>query len=106
MIDGETYPERGKSGSYELYSELLADFIRDVRKDFNAPEMPFVIGVMGVDGFRDDRKSFRDAMAAPASMPEFKGNVIAVETAAFWDDKLGDLSMRMWWSLIKNRLRI
>ena len=98
MIDGETYPERGKPGSYELYSKLLADFIRDVSKDFKAPEMPFVIGVMGVDGFIDERKAFRDAMAVPAAMPEFKGNVIAVETAPFWDDKLGELSMRMWWS--------
>jgi len=98
MIDGETYPERGKPGSYELYSKLLADFISDVRKDFKAPEMPFVIGVMGVDGLDDEKKAFRDAMAVPAAMPEFKGNVIAVETAPFWDDKLGELSMRMWWS--------
>jgi len=98
MIDGESYPERGKPGSYELYSKLLADFISDVRKDFKAPEMPFVIGVMGVDGLDDEKKAFRDAMAVPAAMPEFKGNVIAVETAPFWDDKLGELSMRMWWS--------
>jgi len=24
-------------------------------------------------------------MAAPADMPEFKGNVVAVDTAPFWD---------------------
>jgi hypothetical protein len=53
---------------------------------------------MGVDGLDDEKKAFRDAMAVPAAMPEFKGNVIAVETAPFWDDKLGELSMRMWWS--------
>jgi len=53
---------------------------------------------MGVDGFNDEKKAFRDAMAVPAAMPEFKGNVIAVETAPFWDDKLGELSRRMWWS--------
>jgi hypothetical protein len=28
-------------------------------------------------------------MAAPASLPEFKGNVLAVRTAPFWDEKLG-----------------
>ena len=29
--------------------------------------------------------NFRKAMAAPADMPEFKGNVVAVDTAPFWD---------------------
>jgi len=101
MIDGETYPGRGVSGSYDLYSTLLAHFIRDVRKDFNAPKMPFIIGVMGVDGFDESRKAFRDAMAAPALMPEFKGNVVAVQTAPFWDKTLEELSMRMW--RIKNK---
>jgi alpha-galactosidase len=28
-------------------------------------------------------------MAAPAALPEFKGNVMAVETAPFWSDELG-----------------
>ena len=45
--------------------------------------MPFVIGVLGVDG--EKHAIFRKAMAAPAEMPEFKGNVIAVDTAPFWD---------------------
>lgn len=74
-----------------LYSELLADFIRDVRKDLSAPKMPFVIGVMGVGGIQDKPGYFREAMAAPAEMPEFKGNVTAVQTAPFWDKKLGEI---------------
>jgi hypothetical protein len=45
--------------------------------------MPFVIGVLGVDG--EKNVNFRQAMAAPAAMPEFKGNVLAVDTAPFWD---------------------
>ena len=45
--------------------------------------MPFVIGVLGVDG--EKNVNFRKAMAAPADMPEFKGNVVAVDTAPFWD---------------------
>jgi hypothetical protein len=63
---------------------LLAHFIRDVRKDLSAPKLPFVIGVLGVGGDTEN-ESFRKAMAAPAAMPEFKGNVVAVETAPFWD---------------------
>jgi alpha-galactosidase len=68
---------------------LLAHFIRDVRKDLKAPEMPFVIGVMGVGGISDQPNPFREAMAAPAAMPEFKGSVVAVQTAPFWSDELG-----------------
>ena len=79
LVDGQTYP----NGKYDEYSRLLAHFIRDVRNDLSAPKMPFVIGVLGVDG--EKNVNFRKAMAAPAAMPEFKGNVIAVDTASFWD---------------------
>jgi hypothetical protein len=83
LVDGTTYPGPDEPGKYNLYSDLLAHFIRDVRKDLSAPKMPFVIGVLGVDG--DKNVNFRKAMAAPADMPEFKGNVVAVDTAPFWD---------------------
>ena len=79
LVDGQTYP----GGNFDEYSRLLAHFIRDVRKDLSAPKMPFVIGVLGVDG--DKNVNFRKAMAAPADMPEFKGTVVAVDTAPFWD---------------------
>jgi alpha-galactosidase len=79
LVDGQTYP----NGNYDEYSRLLTHFIRDVRKDLSAPKMPFVIGVLGVDG--EKNVNFRKAMAAPAAMPEFKGNVVAVDTAPFWD---------------------
>jgi alpha-galactosidase len=92
MVDGHVYPKHGKPDRFDTYSELLAQFIRDVRKDLSAPKLPFVIGVMGVGGLKDqsaDMVAFRRAMAAPAAMPEFKGNVMAVETAPFWSDELG-----------------
>ena len=38
---------------------------------------------------------FRQAQAAPASLPEFKGNVVAVATAPYWDDDLDALQERM-----------
>ena len=84
LVDGTTYPGPDQPGKYDVYSDLLAKFIRDVRKDLSAPKMPFVIGVLGVDG-EGKNVNFRKAMAAPANMPEFKGNVVAVETAPFWD---------------------
>ena len=83
LVDGTTYPGPDQPGKYDEYSRLLAHFIRDVRKDLSAPKMPFVIGVLGVDG--EKNVNFRKAMAAPAAMPEFKGNVVAVDTAPFWD---------------------
>lgn len=92
MVDGHVYPKHNRPDRFELYTELLAHFIRDVRKDLDAPKLPFVIGVMGVGGLQDDSLdmlAFRRAMAAPAAMPEFKGQVTAVETAPFWSDELG-----------------
>ena len=83
LVDGTTYPGPDQPEKYDEYSRLLSHFIRDVRKDLSAPKMPFVIGVLGVDG--EQHVNFRKAMAAPADMPEFKGNVVAVDTAPFWD---------------------
>jgi hypothetical protein len=38
---------------------------------------------------------FRQAQRAPTLLPEFRGNVLAVETAPFWDDDLEALQQRM-----------
>jgi alpha-galactosidase len=97
MVDSQAYPKHNQSDRYASYTENLAHFIRDVRKDFNAPKMPFVIGVMGVGGLKDQSHSmvtFRQAMAAPAEMSEFKGNVVAVQTAPFWSDELNEIDLK------------
>jgi alpha-galactosidase len=97
LVDGGAYPDRYKPGGYDRYSDYMAHLIRDVRKDLNAPELPFVIGVLGVGGptaeydsprYKGVHQNFRDAMAAPAKLPEFKGNVVAVLTEKYWDKKL------------------
>lgn len=98
-VDGGVYPDRMKPGGYDRYADLLAQFIRDVRKDLSAPKLPFVIGVMGIDGVQKGSKApmahFREAQRKPTTLPEFKGNVIAVETAPFWDDELDALKEKM-----------
>ena len=105
MVDGGAYPDRDQPGGYDAYAAALAHFIRDVRRDLSAPAMPFVIGVMGVGGpvagYGPDQKrytgvhqNFRDAMAAPAKLPEFQGNVTAVLTENFWDPELKALTDR------------
>jgi hypothetical protein len=99
MVDTNFYPRLPKGSTanrYAKYSDCMAAFIRDVRKDLGVPKMPFVIGVMGVGGKEpgDDNLAFREAMAAPASLPEFKGNVIAVRTGPFWDEQLGAIQAK------------
>jgi hypothetical protein len=99
MVDSGTYPNRDKPGGYDAYSNALTHFIRDVRKDLNTPKLPFVIGVIGIGGptseygpdeqrYQSTHQNMRDAMAAPAHMPEFKGNVAAVLTEKYWDREL------------------
>lgn len=97
LVDGGAYPNRNKPGGYDRYSEYMEHFIRDVRKDLDAPKLPFVIGVLGVGGptadydsprYKGVHQHFRDAMAAPAKSPGFKGNVAAVLTEKFWDKEL------------------
>lgn len=105
MVDRGTYPKRDQPGGYDQYSKLMAQFIRDVRRDLKAPRLPFVIGVMGVGGpvdqyLPDQRRyagihqNFRDAMAAPAALPEFRANVAAVRTEQYWDMELAGLRAR------------
>ncbi len=99
LVSDWTYDKRMKPGGYDLYGELLAHLVRDVRKDLKAPKMPFVIGVMGIGGVAEGEKApqmhFRQAQRAPLALPEFKGNVVAVETAPFWDDELDSLHQKM-----------
>ena len=105
MVDRGVYPKRDQPGGYDQYSEVLAHFIRDVRRDLKVPKLPFVIGVMGAGGpvseylpgqkrYAGIHQNFRDAMAAPAALPEFKDNVVAVLTENFWDQELTKLRAR------------
>ena len=100
LVSDWTYDKGNQPGGYDMYGQLLAQFIREVRKDLSAPKMPFVIGVMAIGGVKEDKKPgrmqyFRQAQVAPVSLPEFKGNVVAVQTAPYWDDDLEALQARM-----------
>jgi len=114
MVDRGTYPNRSEPGGYSDYSKALAHFIRDVRKDLDAPKLPFVIGVMGAGGpvskygpeqkrYAGVHSEFRKAMAAPADLAEFTGNVFPVFTEKYWDGQLGELSQR--WSKVNSERR-
>jgi hypothetical protein len=72
------------------YETNMANFIRDVRQEFKAPNMPFVIGQMGHDGLKPDKEGsprdyIKKAQAKIPTLPEFRDNVSCVKTDRFWD---------------------
>ena len=80
------------------YAENLAHFIRDVRKDLDAPHLPFVVGEMGIDGDHpgENIRRFKEAQAAAAERPEFRGNVALVRTDVFWDAEAEAVFKKGW----------
>jgi alpha-galactosidase len=72
------------------YEKNMINFIRDMRTELKAPNLPFVIAETGMNG-PDEKNpralSLMKAQAAAAQAPEFKGNVAFVKTQAFWRPK-------------------
>jgi hypothetical protein len=67
------------------YEQNLVNLINDVRKEFKAPKLPVVIGELTGPWVEapGDWATLRKAQAAAAARPEFKGNVLFVETHDF-----------------------
>ncbi|MCA9079452.1 MAG: hypothetical protein KDA58_02790 [Planctomycetaceae bacterium] len=71
----------------DAYEVNMAHFIRDIRKDLNTPNLPFVIAETGMSGEQETHPralSLMKAQAAVAEHPEFKGNVAFVGTKTFF----------------------
>ena len=69
------------------YESNLAHFIRDIRRDLQAPGLPFVIAETGMSGEQERHPralSLMKAQAAVAEYPEFRGNVAFVGTRKFY----------------------
>jgi hypothetical protein len=81
---------------YAKYTEWFANFVRDVRLDLKAPDLPFVMCVLGVGGLNANQgtQDFRVSQAAIADLPEFVGNVRVVPTAPYWDEEIGKLDQK------------
>ena len=77
------------------YGANMKHFIEDVRRDFGAPAMPFVIagiGTFGADGRRQPKEGsgiakVLEGQLAMNSEREFKGTVKAFETAPLYDEE-------------------
>lgn len=81
---------------YADYTKWLAQFIRDIRKDLDAPNMPFIIGELSTGGI-PSRGDFQAAQANTAKLPEFKGSVVFVPTAEYYDTKAQELFTKGYW---------
>ncbi len=64
------------------YKANMISFVKDVRKEYKEPQMPFVIGVLGTgmtaEKVAENQVSLGQREAA--KVPEFKDNVVAVES--------------------------
>lgn len=71
------------------YEKNLANFVRDIRKDLKALNLPIVIGESGFNGKNTNGQvqKLRAAQKSVADMPEFKGTVAYATTAEFWRDE-------------------
>ncbi|HAP06527.1 MAG TPA: sialate O-acetylesterase [Planctomycetaceae bacterium] len=69
------------------YESNMAHFIRDIRRDLKAPDLPFVIAETGMSGEQEKHPralSLMKAQAAVATYPEFQGTVAFVGTRSFY----------------------
>lgn len=75
-------------GAQDEYASNMKHFIQDVRKDLHAPNLPFVIGVMGQNGSKPATGAMltiQKAQLAMNDVPEFRGNVKAIRTDVLVD---------------------
>ncbi len=85
-----------RAEKYSRYTQLLTLFIKDLRKDLDAGKAPFVIGELSTGGI-PNRGDFQIAQAAAAKAAEFKGNVMFVPTAEYYDTVADDLFKKNFW---------
>jgi hypothetical protein len=88
------------------YTDNMVHFITDVRKEFKSPQLPFIVGILGVYGTDPDSRKFDKGL--PVSdfrktqfaavkeyddrvAPEYRGKVIAVDSGPFYELALSDI---------------
>jgi alpha-galactosidase len=85
------------NGAENEYESNLKHFIRDVRKDLHASQLPFVIAAMGQNGSKPATGAMRTIQKAQLAMndvPEFRDNVKAVRTDVLVDRAAEELFPR------------
>lgn len=72
------------------YEANMVNFIRDIRKDLQSPNLPFVIAETGMGGFAETNEkalALMEAQAAAVKQKDFQGSAAFVGTRAFWRPK-------------------
>ena len=80
------------------YKSNMIHFIKDVRKEYKTPKMPFVIGVMGTSIYKEKvaENAVSVAQREAAKAPEFKGNVASVDSYLYYAVDAYDLFKKGW----------
>ena len=84
----------------------MIHFISDVRKELDAPSMPFIVGILGVYGTDPDSRKFDKGLPVTAfrkaqfaaveqydqkAPARYRGNVIAVDSGPYYELELSDI---------------
>lgn len=80
------------------YSSNMVNFIKDIRKEYSVPNLPFVIGVLGT-GITEEKvaeNAVSQGQRTAAATPEFKGNVAAVESYKLYDLSAYEVFKKGW----------
>ena len=100
------------------YATHLANLIRDVRKEFDSPKLPVVVGQLGHGGTKAERekrklkpigdgtRGVKNGQAAVAALPEFQGNLKLVPTDVLWDWKAQAVFDKGWKKHLDERRKI
>ncbi|BCX46327.1 hypothetical protein HAHE_02350 [Haloferula helveola] len=84
------HKDQGSEVYAARYEQNLVHLIKTLRREFQAPEAPFVVATIGFGGWEmaGDAVTVANAQLAVSGekgkYPEFKGNVKTVETRDFW----------------------
>lgn len=80
------------------YRGNMVTFVKDVRKEFAAPTMPFVIGVMGtgITAEKVGENAVSVGQRDAAKAPEFKDNVASVESYEVYDLSALEVFQKGW----------
>ena len=86
------HKDQGNAVHAGRYEKNLVHLIKTLRKEFKAPDASFAIATIGFGGWKMSGHALTVANAQLAvsgdkgKYPEFKDNVITVETRSFWRD--------------------
>ena len=80
------------------YKDNMIAFIKDVRKEYKTPKMPFVSGVLGTNRTAEDvaKNAVSVAQRAAAKAPEFQGNVASVESYEVYSHDAYEVYKKGW----------